>query len=202
MAAETPDGLTAGVPWSSALRVLAARFGDTTAVTDGCEKLSYNELCRRAHALAARLIVAGVGPGKCVATLLPNGTAAVWVCYGIKLTGAAEAPLNWCYTADEIAWSARLADFRIVVTFGVRANELTVSIRTACWCCCAPELSTPSWNGGSMIGLEGKGRRGGAAARASLIEFVQHMARAARQFDVAAAVMNFHAIHPYAVNAL
>lgn len=124
MAAETPHGLTAGVPWSSALRVLAARFGDTTAVTDGCEQLSYNELCRRAHALAARLIAAGVGPGKCVATLLPNGTAAVWACYGIKLTGAAEAPLNWGYTADEIAWSARLADFRIAVTLGERADEL------------------------------------------------------------------------------
>jgi len=124
MAAEATLGQTTGVPWSSDLRVLAARFGDATAVTDGYEQLSYNELSSRAHALAARLMAAGVGPGQCVATLLPNGLAAVWACYAIKLTGAAEAPLNWGYTADEIGWSAGLAKFRVVVSLESRANEL------------------------------------------------------------------------------
>jgi malonyl-CoA/methylmalonyl-CoA synthetase len=124
MAPETPHGLTSGVPWSSDLRVLAARFGDATAVNDGCKQLSYKELSSRAHALAARLMAAGVGPGQCVGTLLPNGLAAVWACYGIKLTGAAEAPLNWGYTADEIGWSAVLAQFQIVVSLESRANEL------------------------------------------------------------------------------
>jgi acyl-CoA synthetase (AMP-forming)/AMP-acid ligase II len=124
MVAEIPHGLNASVPWSSSLRVLAERFGETIAVTDECGQLSYKELCRRAHALAARLIAAGVGPGKCVATLLPNGMAGVWACYGIKLTGAAEVPLNWGYTAAEIEWSAQLADFRIVVALGERADDL------------------------------------------------------------------------------
>ena len=110
------DGLAAPIPWSADLRRMAVRFGNKTAVTDGRERLSYSELSGRAHALAARLLALGVGTGKPVATLLPNGLAAVWACYGIRLTGAAETPLNWNSTDDEIAWSAGLAGFRIIVT--------------------------------------------------------------------------------------
>ncbi|MEN3291010.1 MAG: hypothetical protein V7642_263 [Burkholderiales bacterium] len=125
MAAKTDDGMTAGVPWSADLRGLAARFGDATAVTDGRDRLSYSDLSKRAHALALQLAARGAGRGQAVATLLPNGLAAVWACYGIKLTGAAETPLNSGYTDDEIAWSARLADFRIVITTrGERADRL------------------------------------------------------------------------------
>lgn len=112
------------VPWSSALRTLAARFGERTAVYDGRERLSYAMLSGRAHALAARLAEAGVGPGEPVATLLPNGAHAVWASYGTTLCGAAETPLSWSHTAEEIAWSARLARFRIAVTLRERAREL------------------------------------------------------------------------------
>jgi malonyl-CoA/methylmalonyl-CoA synthetase len=124
MAAETDHGLTGSVPWSADLRALASRFGNATAVTDGHDRLSYNDLSKRAHALALHLAGKGVGPGKPVATLLPNGLSAVWACYGIKLVGAAETPLNWGYTDDEIAWSARLAGFEFVVTMGDRADRL------------------------------------------------------------------------------
>ena len=51
------------VPWSSSLRSLAARFGERTAAYDGRERLTYAELCARAHALAGRLAGAGVKPG-------------------------------------------------------------------------------------------------------------------------------------------
>ena len=112
------------VPWSSDLRMLAARFGDATAVHDGRVRLSYAMLSARAHALAARLLAAGVKPGEPVATLLPNGVPAVWASYGTKLSGAAETPLSWSYTQEEIAWSARLAPFRMVVTQRERVDEL------------------------------------------------------------------------------
>lgn len=122
---EHPAGaVLASIPWSWELRTLAARFGEFTAVRDERGALSYAALCARAHALAARLLAAGVNPGDSVATLLPNSLAAAWVSCGVPLTGAAETPLGWGYTADEIAWSARLAGFRIAVTRRDRAGAL------------------------------------------------------------------------------
>lgn len=118
------SAVIASVPWSSELRALAARFGDLIAVRDENAALSYTALCARAHALAAQLLAAGVQAGDSVATLLPNSLAASWASCGVTLTGAAETPLGWRYTADEIAWSARLAGFRIALTRRERAAQL------------------------------------------------------------------------------
>jgi len=112
------------MPWSWELRTLAARFGDLIAVRDEGEALSYAAMCARAHALAGKLLATGLGPGASLATLLPNSLAAVWTSYGVTLTGAAETPLSWGYTADEIAWSARIAGFRMAVTRHERAAAL------------------------------------------------------------------------------
>ena len=121
---EAGGTVLASVPWSWELRTLAARFGELIAVRDESGALSYVALCARAHALAERLRVAGVRQGVSVATLLPNSLAAAWTSCGVTLTGAAETPLSWGYTADEIAWSARLAGFRIAVTLGERVPAL------------------------------------------------------------------------------
>lgn len=113
------------VPWSGELRTLAARYGERSAVRDQSGAvLSYADLCARAHALAARLQAAGVNPGDAVATLLPNSLEAVWVSAGVTLSGAAETPLSWGYTADEIAWSRQLAGFCIALTRRERAGAL------------------------------------------------------------------------------
>ncbi|MBE0627563.1 MAG: acyl--CoA ligase [Burkholderiales bacterium] len=127
MAAAAADALStvlASIPWSRELRTLAARYGGLTAVRDEREALSYAALCARAHALAAQLLAAGVQQGESVATLLPNCLASVWSSCGVTLSGAAETPLAWGYTADEITWSARLAGFRIAVTRRERAGAL------------------------------------------------------------------------------
>ena len=117
--------MLASIPWSWELRTLAARYGELAAVRDQCGAiLSYADLCARAHALAARLQAGGVKPGDAVATLLPNSLEAVWVSCGVALSGAAETPLSWGYTADEIAWSARLAGFRIALTRRERVGAL------------------------------------------------------------------------------
>jgi acyl-CoA synthetase (AMP-forming)/AMP-acid ligase II len=115
---------SSAIPWSSGLRVLAARFRQTVAVSDGREQLSYLGLCARAHALAECIARTDGMPGRAIATLLPNGLPAVWSSYGIRLTGAAETPMNFGYTAEEIAWSARIARFRTVITTGKRAEEV------------------------------------------------------------------------------
>lgn len=107
------------------LRVLADRFGPSTAVTDQYgTQLSYLELHDKAHALAAHLIERGVATGTPVAVLLPNCADAVWVTYGIRLAGAAETPLSWGYTAAELGWCATLAKFRLVVTSADRVAQM------------------------------------------------------------------------------
>jgi len=114
----------ASIPWSWELRTLAARFGDRVAVRAEGAALSYAVLCARAHALAEQLLARGLLPGEPVATLFPNSLAAVWASWGVTLTGAAETPLSWGYTADEIAWSARIAGFRLALTRRERAPAL------------------------------------------------------------------------------
>jgi acyl-CoA synthetase (AMP-forming)/AMP-acid ligase II len=113
----------AAVPWSYSLRRLAERFGERPAVTDQYGgRLSYAELDARAHAFAARLRAEGLVDGAPIGVLLPNCVDAVWVSYGIRLAGAAETPLNWTATGDEIAWAASIAKFRMVLTRENRAD--------------------------------------------------------------------------------
>ena len=121
---QAPDAELGGIPWPRELETLAARFGALTAVRDEQGALSYALMCARAHALATQVLAQGIRPGEAVATLLPNSLAAVWVAYGVTLAGAAETPLSWGYTADEIAWSAQLAGFRLAVTRRDRAYAL------------------------------------------------------------------------------
>jgi len=113
------------VPWSDSLRVLAARFGDATAVRDQYGgTLTYQALSDRAHALADVLAAAGVVAGTPVAVLLPNAIDAVWVAYGVRLAGAADVPLGWGATGEEIAWAARIAHCRLAITREERVGQL------------------------------------------------------------------------------
>src|ERR1035437_4183346 len=93
------------IAWSAELLTLAARFGNARAVSDGNEAISYTELARRAHALAARLALRYIAPGEPVGTLLPNGIAAVWTSYGVMLSGACGRPGNWKWPEGEIFWA-------------------------------------------------------------------------------------------------
>jgi malonyl-CoA/methylmalonyl-CoA synthetase len=112
------------IAWSAELLALAARFGAATAVNDGNAGISYIELARRAHAVADYLAVRRIAPGDPVATLLPNGIPAVWVSYGILLSGACETPVSWTSTDAEIRWAVSLAKIRLVVTTKQRKSTL------------------------------------------------------------------------------
>lgn len=120
------DASTSGVvSWSAALHDLAARHGEAVAITDGRATLDYRSLDAWAHALARSLLAKPrTEQGSAVASLLPNGLSAVGASYALKVMGAAEVPLSWGYTDEEIAWCARLAGFRIVVTLKERASAL------------------------------------------------------------------------------
>ncbi|HWI82138.1 class I adenylate-forming enzyme family protein [Ramlibacter sp.] len=113
------------VPWSAQLRGLAARFGAAPAVTaQHGGTLSYAALADRAHALAEMLAARGVAAGQPVAILLPNCAEAVWCAYGVRLAGAADTPLGWGATDQEVAWAARLAGFATVITTADRAAAM------------------------------------------------------------------------------
>ncbi|HLJ62776.1 MAG TPA: class I adenylate-forming enzyme family protein [Stellaceae bacterium] len=109
------------IPWSSALKTQADQFGDLVCVSDGVRDLTYRELAGRAAGLAARLLADGVKPGEPLATFLRNGIPAVWASYGVKLSGAAEVPLNPALTEDERRYCVSLANVKRVVTIAAEA---------------------------------------------------------------------------------
>ncbi len=113
------------ISWSSSLRTLAKRFGETLAAVDGQKQtLTYTALNICAHALASELIARGFQPGDPIATLIPNSVDAVWVSYGVRLAGCCETPLSWGYTQDEIQWCAQIAQFKNIVSLKNREEDI------------------------------------------------------------------------------
>lgn len=109
------------IPWSSGLRTQADCFGDLVAVSDGERALTYRELAGKASAVAERLLALGTKPGEPVATFLRNSIPATWASYGVKISGAAETPLNPALTPDERRYCVELAGAKRVVTTAAEA---------------------------------------------------------------------------------
>ena len=65
------------------------------------ERTTYGELREAADRLARALAATGVVPGDAVAMSLPNGPEIVTAFLGVVAAGAAAAPLNQAYTAEE-----------------------------------------------------------------------------------------------------
>ena len=96
------------VPAGSVLRAAVRRWGDRTAFVHHDVPLSFSELGRRAHAVAAGLAERGIGRGDVVAVHLPNCLQYPAVYYGVLLTGAAFSPTN--PLLPPAALGAQLAD--------------------------------------------------------------------------------------------
>jgi len=114
------------VAWSAGLQTLADRFGDSTAVTDGHgADLTYRGLSEASHALARQILrTVKLNPGDPLITLLPNQVQAVVASYAIRLTGAAEVPIGWKSTDQEVAWCASLSKGTHVLTLKERADAV------------------------------------------------------------------------------
>lgn len=114
------------INWSDSLHQLAQKFGNRNFATDGSKgSLSFSELHKYAHWVSQCLTERGVESSEPVASLLDNQLAAIWVTYGIKLNGAAEVPLNFNSTHDEIMWCAEVSKFKWILTYERRVDELT-----------------------------------------------------------------------------
>jgi len=66
--------------------------------------VSYAELARDADRYGRGLQAVGLRPGSTVATLLPNGTAALAVYFAALQTGLYVVPVNWHLVGAEIAY--------------------------------------------------------------------------------------------------
>jgi len=109
------------IPWSAGLKAQADHYGDLVAVSDGENKISHGTLASKAARVAEMLLAGGVRPGEPVATFLRNGIPAVWVSYGVKMSGAAETPLNPALTPDERRYCVGLAGVKRVITSSAQA---------------------------------------------------------------------------------
>ena len=96
------------------------------AVCDGPEELTYEQLGRRAEALAGALAAAGVGPQGAVGVLLERSAAVVVSTLGIVRAGAVYVPFDARWPAERIQAAARVAGITALVTdFASRGHEWT-----------------------------------------------------------------------------
>jgi acyl-CoA synthetase (AMP-forming)/AMP-acid ligase II len=111
------------------LDLVAAADGSPALVEPASgERTSYGELRETADRLARSLAAAGVEPGDAVAMSLPNGPEIVAAFLGAVAAGAAAAPLNQAYTAEE--FRAYLEDLQPSAMLFLRGEESPA--RAAC----------------------------------------------------------------------
>ncbi|HEV2148332.1 MAG TPA: amino acid adenylation domain-containing protein [Longimicrobiaceae bacterium] len=94
----------------------AARTPDAVALVCGDERLRYAELERRANRLAHRLRALGVGPEVRVGICVERSVEMVVGLLGILKAGGAYLPLDPEYPAPRLAFMARDAGIRVLVT--------------------------------------------------------------------------------------
>jgi long-chain acyl-CoA synthetase len=117
-AAAWPPGLPRtldypAVPVGSIVR----RWGDRTAFIDHDVPLTFEELGRRAHAVAGWLADHGVGRGDVVAVHIPNCRQYPPLYYGILLAGAVFSPTNPLLPAADLAAQLTDAGAKVLVTW-------------------------------------------------------------------------------------
>ena len=105
------------VPVGSVLRAAVRRWGGRTAFVHHDVPLTFTELGRRAHAVAAGLTEAGVGRGDVVAVHLPNCLQYPAVYYGVLLAGAVFSPTNPLLPPAALAAQLADAGARALVTW-------------------------------------------------------------------------------------
>lgn len=92
--------MSAPEPLSAVLAAPDPRRAAIVCPDDGVT-LAYGELAEAVELLAGRLAALGIGRGDRVAVALPNGPEIVQLILAVTALGAAAAPLNPAYTAEE-----------------------------------------------------------------------------------------------------
>lgn len=99
----------------AALEEVIARTGDSIALTDGSQSLTYAELADSSGVVAARLARLGIGPGKLVGLFADQSLNTAVAIVGVLRTGAAYVPLDRSYPLQRLAFIVRDAGLRVAV---------------------------------------------------------------------------------------
>jgi long-chain acyl-CoA synthetase len=105
------------VPVGSIMRAAVRRWGDKTAFVDHDVPLTFEEMGRRAHAVAGWLADHGIGRGDVVAVHIPNCRQYPPLYYGILLAGATFSPTNPLLPAPDLAAQLTDAGATMVITW-------------------------------------------------------------------------------------
>lgn len=105
------------------VRSCSARFGDKPFLVAGGQELTYADLNRHSAALATELLAAGFGKGDHVGILMPNSVDWALAWFATTRIGAVAVPLNTFYKGSELAWTARHADLRAILTWSRFRNH-------------------------------------------------------------------------------
>src|SRR5436305_509659 len=100
-------------------RVLARaahRFGDSPAIIESTDQLTFRELQERALAATAAFMSAGVAPGDRVALWAPNSAPWVIAALGVLGCGGVLVPLNTRLKGKEAGFILRRSGARILLT--------------------------------------------------------------------------------------
>ncbi len=104
------------INWAADLAAVTDAFAELACASDGAGELRFADLACLAGGLARRLLAEGLRPGEPVATCLRNSLPAVWTSAGVRLSGAAETPLNPAFSDAERRHCLELAGVRRIVT--------------------------------------------------------------------------------------
>ena len=99
-----------------AFEAAAARLPDKTALVCGERRVSYGELHRRVHALAASMRGDGVAPGDRVVLLLENDIEYASAVHAVLAAGAVLVPLAATTKADKLAFVVNDTEATLLLT--------------------------------------------------------------------------------------
>ena len=101
-----------------AFAATAARLGDRAMVIEGATRLGFDEVARRAGAVAGGLAGLGVSPGDAVAVQLPNWHETVVTLLAVARLGAVAVPILPIQRERELAFILQRTNARVAVVPG------------------------------------------------------------------------------------
>jgi len=122
-------------PWNSVpalVRGKARQHGDRVFLTIDGTEVSYRQLDARSDTVAANLARLGIGPGGCIASLLPNCLAQLLGWIGTGKAGAVWSPLNASLVGEDLAHTLRISGAALLLTDAAgaeRVAELAPEVR-------------------------------------------------------------------------
>jgi fatty-acyl-CoA synthase len=108
----------------------ARTHGASTALVQGDERVTYEELERRCAAVAGALCAQGIGPGDRVAVALKNRIEFVELLFAVTRIGAIFVPLNFRLSPGEVDYALRDSGARLVIAQNATAMPGAIAVES------------------------------------------------------------------------